>query len=213
MKSFFDAFLDAVYPFGCACFLCDSEALVDEQGVCLKCRSKLNQSPRPLNIDSIDGFCSGLSYEGLAAQKIREFKYGGKRFLARYFAGFMNIPDHWDVEVIIPVPLHRKRLKERGYNQSALLSKFVSKKCGIPVDTRLLQKVVNTQPQAASSLDERMLNLHGAFRASTQCRNKVVLVIDDVATTGSTLKECALTLKTAGARRVYALTACTAELN
>ena len=133
--------------------------------------------------------------------------------MARYFAGFMNIPGHWNVEVIIPVPLHRKRLKERGYNQSALLSKFVSEKYGIPVDTGMLQKVVNTQPQAASTLDERLLNLNGAFRASTQCHGKGVLIVDDVATTGSTLKECALTLKTAGARHVYALTACTAELD
>lgn len=213
MKSFLNAFLDAVYPFGCVCFLCGSEALVDELGVCLKCRPMLNQSPHPLNIDSIDGFRSGLSYEGLVAQKIREFKYGGKRFLAHYFAEFMNIPGHWNVEVIIPVPLHRKRLKERGYNQSALLSKFISEKYGILVDADMLQKTLNTQPQAVSSLDERLLNLNGAFRASNQCRSKGVLIVDDVATTGSTLKECALTLKAAGARYVYALTACTAELD
>ncbi len=112
-------------------------------------------------------------------------------------------------QLILPVPLHRKRQRSRGFNQSALLAREVGERLGLPVLTDGLRRVVNTPPQTGEmSLASRRANVKGAFRvkAPRKFTGKSVLLVDDVLTTGATTSECAGTLKRAGAKKVFVAT-------
>lgn len=112
-------------------------------------------------------------------------------------------------DLIIPVPLHYMRLLKRKYNQSALLAGEISKLTGIKTDLFSLKRCKNTTPQVKFAGKERVKNVRGAFivKDTKNIKGKSVVLIDDVMTTGSTLKECAIALKKAGAKKIYALTA------
>ena len=104
-------------------------------------------------------------------------------------------------DVIIPVPLHKKRLQERGYNQALELARPISKILNIPINYQLCQRIRNTQHQMGSSADERRKNLRGAFCVLGTAPTHVA-IIDDVFTTGSTVNELARCLRTAGAQKI-----------
>ena len=112
-------------------------------------------------------------------------------------------------DLIVPVPLHYMRMLSRKYNQSALLANELSKISGIKTDLFSLKRHKNTIPQVKFSGKERVKNVRGAFEVKNpqKIKGKSIVLIDDVMTTGSTLKECAIALKRAGAKRIYALTA------
>ena len=147
-------------------------------------------------------------------QGIHEFKYNGTPDLAQPFAGFMSAA--WEgaasaaeisADLIVPVPLHPKRLRERGFNQSEHLGYHVGRETGIPMAPRALSRTRHTEHQARLGAAERKQNVQGAFAAdAVLCAGKHVLLIDDVLTTGTTLCECAMALLAAGAARVSALT-------
>ncbi|MCX5859383.1 MAG: ComF family protein [Proteobacteria bacterium] len=113
-------------------------------------------------------------------------------------------------EMIIPVPLHQRRLKERGFNQSQLLGRVLAKELHIPCDPFVLIRTKDTDPQVGLSEIERRENIRGAFAVSpgrrSRIEGKALLVLDDVMTTGATVEECARTLKSSGADKVYVLT-------
>jgi len=109
--------------------------------------------------------------------------------------------------LIVPVPLSEKRLKERGFNQADILAKPLSWKTEIPYQNSCIHRVKETSSQVGLTLKDRINNVTNAFEADpTYMKSKTILVIDDVATTGSTINACAQSLIQAGARRVYALT-------
>jgi competence protein ComFC len=113
----------------------------------------------------------------------------------------------WRIDLCIPVPLSRKRNSERGYNQSALLARPVALRCRIPFSTNALTRNRDTPTQVTLSADERRNNVAKAFTANPNLvYNKVVLVIDDITTTGATMISCSETILEAGARFVYGLT-------
>ena len=116
----------------------------------------------------------------------------------------MCIPADWPIDCIVPVPLHPRREKERGFNQSFILAKFVAERYNIDIRAELLKRVRDTSPQVGMNAKLRAKNLTGAFEASPECAGLSVLLVDDVRTTGATLKECASELKKHGAARVYA---------
>ena len=109
---------------------------------------------------------------------------------------------------IVPVPLHPRRLRERGFNQCVLLSRPLSRALGIPVDLGSVARVRHTPSQSASQFTERKRNLVGAFAVHfpSAVRGQSILVVDDVYTTGATLDDLAANLIRAGAKRVGALT-------
>ena len=110
-------------------------------------------------------------------------------------------------EALVPVPLHPRRLRSRGYNQSDLLAIGVGKRVDLPVMDGLLIRVGNLRPQVETKTrDERRENVAGSFKCIGDATGLSLLLIDDVATTGSTLSECAFALKSAGAIEVHALT-------
>jgi ComF family protein len=108
---------------------------------------------------------------------------------------------------MVPVPLHHKRLRERGYNQSHLLAQELSKLTGLPLADNCLIRKRHTPPQArTTTVDERQSNVADAFSCrDRRLENKQVLLIDDVSTSGSTLDACAQALKAAGASSVWGL--------
>jgi ComF family protein len=117
-----------------------------------------------------------------------------------------NIEEHGDL-VILPVPIHRKKLRERGFNQSLLLAKRVAREFKCELDFLSLRRVKYTESQTGLKQDERRKNVKGAFHVKNQdaVKDKGVLLVDDVATTGHTLNECARVLLKAGAKNVRCL--------
>jgi ComF family protein len=126
--------------------------------------------------------------------------------LSTHLVSFMKSLN-WSVDLVIPVPLSHKRYKERGYNQIALVAHPFSIQMGIMYSTRILIRKKHTLSQVGLSAIERKKNVEGAFWADANLlTGKSVLLMDDVATTGSTLSAAASALVEAGASRVYALT-------
>jgi competence protein ComFC len=151
---------------------------------------------------------------GIVRRVVHDFKYGHQRHLRHLVAQWLcaALDDERlrgrKFEVIVPVPLHPARERERGFNQATLLAELLGERLSTPIKLAL-ERVRYTTTQTAFDRSERMENLHGAFRL----RRKIdvqglrVLLIDDVLTTGATLSECARVLKKAGATSIYAATA------
>jgi ComF family protein len=113
----------------------------------------------------------------------------------------------WEIDVIVPVPLGVARQKERGYNQAALIARPVALETGWAYRPKALSRVRETKTQVGLSIEERRMNVGGAFKAEGEgVAGKNVLLIDDVLTTGSTMEACAAALIEAGAAKVFGLT-------
>ena len=157
-----------------------------------------------------DGIRSPFRFDGVMRQAIHQLKYRNLRTLAAPLARLLDdyLGSHpLPGEVLVPVPLHPKRLKERGYNQSALLAAELGKLTDLPVVDNRLVRQQHTPPQAkTATVEERRSNVSEAFICrSDELRNRQVILIDDVATSGATLNACAQALKAAGAVSVWGL--------
>jgi ComF family protein len=155
---------------------------------------------------------SAARFEGAVRELVHQLKYN---------QAFWVVPDLVDlleaafrahfaesgVALIVPVPLHRARHRDRGYNQSALLAGALSRRLRIPARHRLLRRVKDTGTQTHLTAAARLLNVRGAFHVASprMAAGRSVLLVDDVMTTGATLDECARVLRKAGAARVLAL--------
>jgi competence protein ComFC len=158
---------------------------------------------------------SSAKYEGPVKEVILLFKYRGYEILGKYLADLVGRSiagedDIWEgVDAIIPVPLHPKKLKKRGYNQAAVLSRHLSRLKGVKLLENCLIKARNNPAQTSLTAAERKDNVRGAYlvRKPAFVRGRILLLVDDVCTTGATLGECSRALKRAGAREVRAVTA------
>jgi len=113
----------------------------------------------------------------------------------------------WPVDVLIPVPLGKKRLKERGYNQVALAARPLAYQLGLRYEPDSLRKTRETRSQVGLTISQRSENVQDAYQADSRVvKGKSILIMDDVATTGSTISACTAALLTAGAKEVYVLT-------
>ena len=160
---------------------------------------------------NIDGIRSAFRFDGVIRKAIHELKYRDLRAIAGQLAALLaqhlasvSLPG----DILVPVPLHNQRMRERGYNQSVLISREVSKLIKLPVEESCLVRSKNSPPQArTSNADQRLANVADAFSCINQKLNsKYVILIDDVCTTGATLEACATALKSAGAYSVWGLT-------
>jgi len=153
---------------------------------------------------------SVVYFEGVLREAMHRFKYYGLTALAGPLGGLMV--GYWmqhpmPVDVLVPVPLHAARLRERGYNQAALLAREMARQVGLVVDERTLTRQRATDPQVELDASQRKENVRDAFRCcGNSLAGKQVLLIDDVCTTGATLEACAVALYEGGARGVRALT-------
>lgn len=176
-----------------------------DQSLCTECRSQ------HYHFDRAWGICR---YNLSVRRLIHLFKYGEKTALrhtfSRIIATFIESyhVDIKDFNLIVPVPLHAARLRERGYNQSELLTDLLALRFKTPASKRNLIRIRHTQNQAHLGQKERWTNIQAAFKIkhSTEFLDKSVLVIDDLMTTGATASEAARTLKEAGAKKVSVLT-------
>jgi ComF family protein len=136
-------------------------------------------------------------------------KYRGVRASAPRLAEFMAAHlsnTSISADLIVPVPLHRRRERKRGYNQSELLAKGIAERTGIPVATSVLTRTRDTRPQVTmKNPDERRENIAGAFECVGDVAGKHVLLIDDVVTTGATIAACSTPLRAAGVTSIWAL--------
>lgn len=155
---------------------------------------------------------SALCYDEASKNLILAFKFMDRTENARLLAAMLKVAGEdifkAGVDVIVPVPLHYTRLVKRRYNQAALLARELGRYTGLPVDCFSLVRHRKTRPQVEFSGFERVRNVKNAFSVPhpEKLAGKRVVLIDDVLTTGSTLKECAAALKKAGVRSVDALT-------
>lgn len=148
-----------------------------------------------------------LRYEGVGKQIVHALKYGGYlRVVEKLAAPMMREAVAGDFDVVVPVPLHRSRLRRRGFNQAEVLARGLAEKIKVPASDKL-EAVRRTRDQVELSATGRRANVEGAFRAPGVVRGRALLV-DDVFTTGATLSACAGALRRAGAEEVHALSLC-----
>ncbi len=191
--------------------LCDKPLRLppgSSQGKCGRCRDK-----------KLAGLYAALPYQEkfLTKKLIYQFKYEPHikslaKDLARVIAEHLelaenNVQEIWENSIIIPVPLEIKKWKDRGYNQSELLAKQIGQSLNVPSVCNNLVKIKKTESQMKLKAKEREENLRGAFKIKNpqEIAGKKVFLIDDVYTTGSTMAECSLTLKAAGAKQVWGI--------
>jgi ComF family protein len=210
------------------CVLCEGRGQRPTLDLCVPCQSELpGQSgtcPRcALRPVPADGYseCSACRadpppydrchapyrYEAPLDGLIHELKYDGHLAVARVLGTLLGRSvrsqglQH-EVEVLLPVPLHPAKLAERGFNQSLEIARWVSRETARPCEWRALRRLRRTRPQVGLALEARLANLHGAFAVTGGVQGRRIAVIDDVMTTGSTLRECAWVLRRAGAASV-----------
>jgi len=180
--------------------------LADGGEHCFECR-------RDKRRFSFDLLRSPYIYDGNVRKLILKFKYSDRMFIAKEFASDMSeaaVKNDFNIyaDYIVPVPLNILRRAKRGYNQAEILAAVLSKEISKPVLTNVLYRKKITKPQFKLSKRERAENMKSSFliKNAELVKSKNILLIDDVATTGATLSACAKTLKSAGAKKVFALT-------
>lgn len=194
-------------PEGARCVICDVAFVAEGSGshACGKCITK------PPCFDSARSLAA---YDGILAEAIKRFKFSN--------VAPMSVPLGEAVVVaatrvanigrdakVTPVPLHSRRLRERGFNQSLILARIIAKRLGLTLEKQLLKRINYTRPQARLTSKEREANVKGAFIASVDAAlidGRDFILVDDVLTTGATANECARTLKKAGASSVHVVT-------
>ncbi len=217
------AFLDLLLPLKCLgcgregdliCPSCRQSLPGMQLPLCQRCgatSSEGNLCHNCINYPlTIDGIRSAFTFQGTMRQAILQLKYKHLKTVAAPLGQLLaeHLGSHpLKGEVLVPVPLHPKRLRERGYNQASLLAKELGQHVGLPVAEGPLVRVRDTMSQArTASAVERRRNVKDAFICHQGLEGKQVLLIDDVCTTGATLDACATALKTAGASSVWGLT-------
>ena len=193
--------LDLLYPPRCA--FCHDFLETSREGICAHCKTGLPfaQNGGRQHFPFIPACVSPLNYEGNVRESLLRYKFGGATGYAKVYgrlvAGTVRAELAGEYDLVTWVPLSRRRLRERGYDQARLLAKATAKELGLPL-TPTLHKQRNTQPQSRT----------GAYRMKrgADVTGKRVLLIDDVVTTGATLSECARVLGKAGAEQVVCAT-------
>lgn len=226
-------FIDQLYPPGCiAC----RAPLVGADGLCPSCFAGLGQIRAPLcpvlglpfdadpgpDARSAEALAdpppftrarAAVRYGDIAGTLVSRLKYGDRPELARFCARLMAAAGHdfWEARpVLVPVPLHGSRLRLRRYNQSMLLAQELARLAGLTVDAHLVRRHRKTRQQVGLSGDSRLRNVQGAFaahpRLPKRLRGRPIVLVDDVYTTGATVKAVTRVLKRAGADEVNVLT-------
>ncbi|MFA5086507.1 MAG: ComF family protein [Candidatus Paceibacterota bacterium] len=175
---------------------------MEKKDKCDRCKDK--------NLDKL--FSASSFKNKIVKESIHRFKYGYIKDLAKSLA--LIILSHLQIVdaeidrsfIIIPVPLSNKKKRRRGFNQSEEIGKIISEATGIPLLSDALVKIKETSPQMELGREERLKNLRECFEAKTNFKNKNIILLDDVYTTGSTLEECARVIKLAGAEKVWGVT-------
>ncbi|MGI6704567.1 MAG: ComF family protein [Clostridia bacterium] len=228
-----EGFLDLLYPEGIYCYLCGEKIRTHHTyGICEGCWGEFvfigdkscSVCGKYLHSGDLCSDCRSFRhsfdrayslcvYDGKVKDWIYSFKYAGRSYLARPFGrmmadGIREAGLDRKTDCIVPVPLYRKKFRQRGYNQSGLLAETIKRELDIKASSYILQRKSNTPPLSGLSRLQRLETMEGAFEVKGVRRLAVknVLLIDDIYTTGSTVNQCARALKNGGASRVYVFT-------
>ena len=201
------------------CDACDASLSLRPPEVCPQCGIS---SPKAMlcgdclaDPPAFDATLAVFTYRFPFDQLIQSFKYSANLALTDFFAARLVETLHASqstlADVVIPLPLARKRLSERGFNQAILIAQSVAQKLNLPLETTALVRVRETLPQTGLPWKQRHANVKGAFTCNTDLGGRHVALLDDVMTTGATLNEAAKQLKKNGAARVTAWVMARAE--
>jgi ComF family protein len=227
IKNIVISFRDFIFP--PVCFLCNQRLREDEERICNNCWSSFSHaeqsSPAFIELTSrfqhgevVGGFTTcyifekeGKFQEAIHLLKYRNIKSVGVRLGNEIGRKIVNDTTIKDIDIIAPIPLHKLKQRERGYNQSEFLCKGVSEVTKIEFTPNLIVRGKYTESQTKLNLEERKLNVAEAFSLNPKYHDaiagKTIFLIDDVITTGSTIEAAARVLKQNGASRIYAASA------
>jgi len=216
MIKIFEKLLNIIYiqP----CYFCKS--VKDDSIICKKCYGKIHFLPPSVltEISECDVYACAI-YDGIIKKMVRDLKYRNKKKLAKlqakimyeYFKSLDIAKDY----LIIPVPIHKNRMKERGYNQMDIVGTEFAKLANLNMNKNLLVRIKDTEKQYNLHRNQRIENLKNAFECDENCsidKKTSILIIDDITSTGATLLEVINTLKKNGYNDITALTLATPDI-
>ena len=237
MKSILEKVYDTVYPPRCPvcdgilydkksskrpliCKECVGKIKFIDGDICLKCGKLIEDSEEEFCHDCIKKHfefkrgVAAFAYSKEMKRSMYGFKYNNRREYGKFYAQSIwdlrkEVIFGWDCDAIIPVPLHIKRQRKRGYNQAKVLAQYLESDLKLPIDDKILFRTKNTIPQKELETKGRKNNIDNAFQTTTNVvKYSKVILVDDIYTTGATINECARVLKLAGVKEVYFVTAC-----
>lgn len=222
-------FLDILYPRRCP--VCHDIAMPRGNRICKDCRERLKpvtgarclKCSKPLRSEEQEYcrdcqkprlFDNGIGifpYSSILQESLFKLKYGKRQEYGSFYgqiaaAYSRELIKKWNIEAIVPIPLHKRRMEKRGYNQAELIAEALGKCLQLPVDSHLIRRKVNTRPQKELDYRARKQNMKGAFSLSKKNPYHCILLVDDIYTTGTTIEEAARLLKNSGTKRVFFLT-------
>jgi|GEM_PF-188966 len=225
LRELLESILELVYPK--KCFACEC---IGHGYICPQCLEDIRPIPEPFcricGEPGFDGLCPSCTqktpaftwaravglFDGILRDAIHKLKYEGQTYLAQdlglLLARHLENSPSQKFDAVVPVPIHRKRERQRGFNQSQLLAKQISERTGTPLLERALVRTIHTRPQVDLGREARLLNVENAFAVPNpqKVQGLRILLIDDVMTTGATCNAASTALLAAGARSVAVMT-------
>ncbi len=207
----FEFVLNFLFP--PACSVCGK---IDKNWLCAKCQKRVERLEKSCVVEIENRKYEKLwylfQYESLVRKLILRYKFSNKAYLNHFFANRIvenerNCEILKEYDMIIPVPMHKKKMQKRGYNQTELVANELEKSLGIPMRKDILSKVVNTTTQSKLGGKARQTNIQHAFfiKNDYEVEDKKIILLDDIYTTGATSEECSRVLKEAGAKEILVL--------
>lgn len=207
----FENILNILFP--PACCVCGK---IDQNWLCPKCEKRVERLEKSCVVDienkKYEKLLYLFQYESLIRKLILRYKFSNKAYLNHFFANVISRNEKTrellkEYDMIIPVPMHQKKMQKRGYNQTELVAKELEKSLEIPARKDILSKVVNTTTQSKLGGKARQTNIQHAFfiKNDVEVEDKKIILLDDIYTTGATSEECGRVLKEAGAREILVL--------
>ncbi len=202
-----------LFPERDICFFCREER-IDEGYICTNCKELVEFLHMEVKLNSpyVEKAYYSVFYNRFIKERIHDYKYHGKSYLFKPFShmllctiDYYNLKD--EIDLISFVPMYKKKEVLRGYNQSKLMAEYVAKELDKPLLLNSLIKIKHTKDQNKLGKIERQSNLINSFKIvnNHQFKGKKILIIDDIITTGATIKECGKVLLENGAKKVYGL--------
>ena len=203
--------LDFLFP--PACVVCGK---IDKNWLCKKCELRVKRLEKSCEVNiqnrKYEKLLYIFKYESLIRKLVLGYKFSNKAYISNFFSNiivnnkkiFCLLKQY---DMIIPVPMHKKKMQNRGYNQTELVSQKIAKNLGIQNRPDILQKVVNTTTQSRLGGKARQTNIQHAFfiKNDIEVEDKKIILLDDIYTTGATSEECSRILKDAGAKEILIL--------
>ena len=198
------------------CIICNKKINRNISNTCEKCSNILKYMKNEeiaINFENkfYDKLISIFPYEGLIRNRILDFKFNNKAYFGQAFSDIILeslLNNKIRADYIIPVPIHKKRFFERGYNQSEIMARLIGKKLKIKFESHILKKIINSKPQSTLKHIDRERNVLNTYCINNKfdLNEKRIILIDDVYTTGATVNECSRVLKARGVKEIIVVT-------